>query len=324
MKHMKHGIVSITSAACIALWLGAATGAQAQQALGCLISPSRTADVGSPVIGVLQSIDVDRGDVVKRGQVLATLRADVERAQVGVARSHADAEADVLASQKANDFAQKKRERTEDLYRQNFISQQALDQAVSEAQVAEARLNQSLEQSRHSGKELGLASAQLAMRVIRSPIDGIVVERHLDVGERVDDRPIMKVATISPLRVEVVFPATMYGQVQPGTALTVKPDLVNLPPAQAVVSLVDRIIDPASNTFRARLELPNTDGRMPAGTRCKVQIAGAGTPAPAPAAPAAAAAPLPSAPIAPVATLSTTPAAAQGIALRATTAISIR
>lgn len=282
----------------LGLLIAAAAGSAAiAQPLGCLISPSRTADVGSPVVGVLQSIEVERGDIVKRGQVLATLRADVERAQVGLASSRAQAQAELLSAEKANEFAQKKRERTEDLFRQEFISRQALDQAVADAQVSEGRLNQTREQMRHSARELGLASAQLSMRVIKSPIDGVVIERHLDVGERVDERPIMKVATVSPLKVEVVLPASMYGQVQTGTSATVTPDLPSLPGAQALVSIVDRIIDPASNTFRARLDLPNEDGRMPAGTRCKVEFAGLATapagsnrPAAVPAAPGAAAA----------------------------------
>lgn len=240
--------------------------------LGCLIEPSRVADVGSPVLGVLQEVKVDRGDVVKKGQVLAVLRADIERAQLSVATSRAQAEAELQAAAKAYDFAQKKRDRTEDLFKKQFVSSQALDQAIAEAQVAEARLRQAREQTRHSKQEVGLASAQLEMRTIKSPIDGIVIDRYLDSGERVEDRPILKVATISPLRVEVVLPAALYGRVQPGVVATVKPDLASLPSVQGKVSLVDRVIDPASNTFRARLELPNADGALPAGLRCKAQF----------------------------------------------------
>lgn len=241
-------------------------------ALGCLIEPSRVADVGSPVVGVLEEVKVDRGDRVTKGQVLAILRADVERAQVGVAQSRARADADLRATLKAHEFAQKKRERTEDLFNKEFVSSQALDQAVAEAQVAEARLRQAREQTRHSGKELQLADAQLEQRTIRSPIDGIVIDRFRDNGERVEERPILKVATIDPLRVEVVLPAAYYGRVQPGLSATIQPDLASLPAVQATVSLVDRFIDPASNTFRARLDLPNPDGKVPAGLRCKLLL----------------------------------------------------
>jgi membrane fusion protein, heavy metal efflux system len=255
-----------------AILLALAPGLASANALGCLIEPSRVADVGSPVVGVLEEVKVERGDRVTKGQVVAILRADVERAQVGVAQSRARADADLHAALKAHEFAQKKRERTEDLFNKEFVSSQALDQAVAEAQVAEARLRQAREQTRHSGKELQLADAQLEQRTIRSPIDGIVVDRFRDNGERVEERPILRVATIDPLRVEVVLPAAYYGRVQPGLSATIQPDLVSLPAVRGTVSLVDHFIDPASNTFRARLDLPNPDGKVPAGLRCKLQF----------------------------------------------------
>jgi len=58
----------------------------------CLIEPQRVAEIGSQVIGVVESLLVERGDRVTKGQVIAVLRADVERAAVGVAQSRADAE----------------------------------------------------------------------------------------------------------------------------------------------------------------------------------------------------------------------------------------
>lgn len=252
--------------------LGIASGPAQANALGCLIEPSRVTDIGSPVLGVLKDVKVERGDVVTKGQVLAVLRADVEHAQVNAAASRAQSEADQLAAQKAYELALKKRDRTEDLYKKEFVSIQALEQATSEAQVAEARLAQAREQARYSSKELGLAAAQLALRTIKSPIDGIVIDRYLDDGERVEERPIVKIATIDPLRVEVVLPAMLYGRVQPGVRVTVQPDLPALPAVEGTVNLVDRVIDPASNTFRARIELPNPDSRVPAGLRCKAQF----------------------------------------------------
>ena len=71
-----------------------------------------------------------------------------------------------------------------------------------------------------------------------------------------------------------MLPATLYGRVLRGSPATVRPDLGSLGPLQGRVSLVDRVIDAASNTFRARLELPNPGGRVPAGLRCSVQFAG--------------------------------------------------
>src|SRR5688572_3167760 len=131
-------------------------GAWAAQSLGCLIEPDRIAEVGSPVIGVIESIHVERGDRVRRGQVLATLRADVERASVGVATTRAQAEADVRGAQANFEFMRDKQARAEDLVKKKFISQQALEQARTETAVAEQRLAQAREQQRVSQRELEL------------------------------------------------------------------------------------------------------------------------------------------------------------------------
>lgn len=258
--------------------------AHAADALGCLIEPSRQVDVGSAVAGVLKRVAVERGDSVRAGQVLAELRNDVERAQVDLARSHAQAKAEFDGAQKAYDFARKKQRRTDDLVRKEFLSRQALDQAVAEAEVAQARLDQAREQMRHAARELELAHAQLGNRTLRSPISGVVAERFRNEGERVEDKPVLRIATLDPLRVEMVLPASLWGRVQRGTPATVRAELPQLPPLVGQVATIDRLIDPASNTFRARLDVPNPAGRVPAGLRCTVAFPGAaGDPARSPA-----------------------------------------
>jgi len=256
--------------ACLAALLGAASGWAASAPLGCLIEPFRVTEVGSPVVGVIESVKVERGDRVAKGSVIAVLRADVERAAVGVASTRANVIAEVQAAQANYDLARQKLGRARELRRQNFISEQALEQARAEAQVAEQKLKQTQEQRNIWARELQLAEAQLEMRTIRSPADGIVVERYMSGGERVEEKPIVRIATIDPLRVEIVLPAAQYGTISVGALLTVIPDLPQAKPLQAKVVLVDTVVDGPSNTFRVRLELPNPNYELPAGVRCKV------------------------------------------------------
>lgn len=267
--------MTIRSAARIgfaALITAASTWASGVQPLGCLIEPSRVVDVGSPVIGLVESVKVERGDRVVKGQVVAMLRADVERAAVGVAASRAKVSAEIQAAQSNYELARQKLARAQDLVSKKFISDQALEQARADAEVAEQRLAQAKDQRRTLGNELHLAEAQLELRTIRSPADGVIVERYMSGGERVEEKPIVRVATVNPLRVEVVVPASLYGTIRVGSVLTVTPELPNAKPRQAKVVLVDSIIDGPSNTFRFRLELPNLDYALPAGPRCKVDI----------------------------------------------------
>jgi RND family efflux transporter MFP subunit len=250
--------------------LGAAM-AQAEP-LGCLIQPYQEADIGSQVVGVLDRVLVDRGDFVKKGQPVAQLNSDVERAAVQGAKLRAEATADLRAAASSHEFAQKKKIRTEDLYEKHFVSQQATDQAVTEAQVAEMRLRQAREAQHLAQQELTLAQAHLSQRTIRSPLNGVVVEKYLSEGERVEEKPVVKVATIDPLRVEVIVPASKFTRIKLGMSANVKPEAADAEVRSAKVIVVDKVIDAASNSFRVRLELPNPNLALPPGSRCKVDF----------------------------------------------------
>jgi RND family efflux transporter MFP subunit len=284
----------------LALLAGASLPALAQQPLGCLIEPDHAADVGSQLVGVIEAMHVERGQLVRRGQVIATLRADVERAVLGVAKSRAEATADIQAAAAGAAFARSRMARAKDLLSKQFISDQGYDQIRTESEVAEQKLAQAQEQHRLAQREFELAKSQLEMRTVRSPLDGIIVERYMAPGERVEDKPIARVAVVDPLRVQVVAPSTLYGQVRADATASIVPELNGATPRTARVILVDKMLDAASNTFRITLALPNPGNALPAGLRCRADFglggatkaAGGGKPAPAPAAkPAPAATP---------------------------------
>lgn len=254
------------------------SGAQAEP-MGCLIQPFQEAEVGAQVVGIIDRVMVERGDLVKKGQPVALLNSDVERAAMAAAKLRAEATSELQAAASNHDFAQKKKVRTQDLYRQNFVSQQVRDQASTEADVAEMRLKQAREQMRQAQQEYALALAQLNQRTIRSPLSGVVVERYLHEGERVEEKPIVKVASVDPLRVEVIVPATHFNKIKQGMSASVKPEMADVELRTGKVVVVDRVIDAASNSFRVRLELPNPENELPPGLRCKVEFDGLSAPA---------------------------------------------
>ena len=247
----------------------------APQPLGCLIEPYQVAEVGSPVIGVIATLHVERGDSVRRGQPLATLRADVERAAVNVAASRAHTSAEVSAAAANAALARQKLTRAEDLVARQFLAPQALDQARAEASIADERLAQAKEARHTAVREFELAQAQLGLRTIRAPSDGVIADRYAAVGERVEEKPVFRVAMVDPLRVEVVLPAPLFGSVKPGATIMVTPEFPGAAPREARVTLVDKLVDGVSNTFRLRLSLPNPGGRLPAGLRCKADLGAA-------------------------------------------------
>ena len=247
------------------------------KAVGCLIEPDRIADVGSQVVGVVQQLHVERGDNVAANQTLVTLRGDIERANVTVADTRSRVDAEILAAKASLELAEQKVRRAEALVGQNFVSPQAVDQARGEAEVARQKLKQVDSQQQIWIQERKVAEAQLAMRTVRSPFAGVVVERFVNQGERVEERPMLRVAVINPLRVELLVPSALFGRLAKGDAVPVLPELPGAETVTATVRHVDRVLDAASNSFRVRLSLPNPNNKMPAGLRCKAQVPGADT-----------------------------------------------
>jgi RND family efflux transporter MFP subunit len=284
MNNRKYLLQSAALAAALTC-MGMPCAFSAPQSLRCVIEPDRAADVGSPVIGIIESIAVERGDFVREGQVLARLSAGVERASVDAAQVRAQAEADVRAAQANYEYLQEKQVRSEGLVEKNFISKQALDQVRAEASVAEQKLAQAREQQRIAKHELQLARAQLGQRSIRAPFDGIVADRYVTAGERVEEKPMFRIAKVDPLRVEIIVPVALFGTIRNGMIAKVTPDLPNIGAVDARVVLVDRLVDAASNTFRVRAELPNADGAIASGLRCKAVLVDAGEAVPPPAVP---------------------------------------
>lgn len=278
-----------TALAALLTLLGSAAqpaAAAGSRALDCMIQPHLVVQVGSGVPGLIESIAVDRGDRVERGQALVQLVARVERAALAVARERAAQQGEVAVARSSRELAERELERARELHAQNFVSQTYLDKARAEARVAGGRNESAQERRSLAAREVELAAAQLAQRTIRSPIDGVVIERFMAPGEFVDQKPMLRIAAVDPLRVDVLVPASAFGQIAPGQRASVVPELLSRSAHEAVVRTVDRVVDAATNTFRVRLELPNPGAALPAGLRCKVDL---GLQLPDPAAAAAAA-----------------------------------
>lgn len=246
--------------------------AQASPLLACVIQPIRTADIGTQVAGVVAGIEVERGDRVSKGQVLIRMRAEVEQATISAAHTRASSEAEWRAAMAGEQLARQKLQRQHTLAAQSFVSDQAVELAESEYRVARERVAMARDQRTVAAREAGSAAAQLSLRVLRAPFDGVITERHANPGERFEEKPLLRIADISRLRVDVIASTALFGRVQPGQAFTITPELPGTAPRTAKVVQIDQVLDPASNTFRLRLEMDNQDAGLPAGLRCRAQI----------------------------------------------------
>jgi RND family efflux transporter MFP subunit len=240
----------------------------------CFIEPSVVVKVGSDTPGVVDTVLVDRGDFVSKGQVIATLNAEVEHATMELARSRAELEATIELKRANYQFALRVYKRTSDLYKDGLIPQQDMDKAQTNLSMTQRELEEALEKKKIAALEFKQAQKALERKTIISPINGIVVERYLSPGERVEQQPIMKLAQLNPLHVEVIAPLSMIGSVKTGDKVEVTPEQPVRGSYMGRVQIVDRVVDAASGTFGIRIELANPKYAVPAGIRCTVRFLG--------------------------------------------------
>jgi RND family efflux transporter MFP subunit len=240
--------------------------------MDCVIEPNTVVDLSSAVDGVVQKIEVDRGDLVEAGQVVARLDSGVEQAALDYARARAEASSELQAEQVNMNFAARRKGRLETLYQQKVLSSDQMDETATEAELRQIQVQQAQENKRLAELDMRQANEILKRHLIRSPIRGVVVQRYLSPGESVEDKPIMRLAEIDPLRAEVIIPVAYFGAVKAGQRAVLVPEAPKDKQYPAVVSVVDRVADAASGTYRARLSLPNPDYDLPSGLRCTVKF----------------------------------------------------
>lgn len=239
----------------------------------CLLEPRLKIKLATPVSGVLRQVLADRGDVVRKDQVVAELESAVDQALLDLAKAKAESDATVKARESRLVFLTKKRERTTSLMAKGAASAAALDEIESDFGVASQDLREAQANLRIAQLEVLRAEEVLKLRSVRSPIDGVVAERNLLGGEYAyDQAPIMTIAQINPLNVEVFVPIALYGTIKVGMEATVTGEAPVGGRYTAKVEVIDPLIDARSGTFGIRLLLPNPDNKIPAGLRCKVEF----------------------------------------------------
>jgi len=242
----------------------------------CLIEPYRTIVVRSPVTGVIGKLFVARGSRVKEGEPLVQLDSTVESAAADLALFKSQMNGAVQSAEGRSRHAESKLRRKSDLAASNYASEQDRDDADAEAAVAQAELLAAREARHLASLEHAYAAAQLGLRLIRSPINGVVTDQAMNVGELAQPADgntyILKLAQIDLLRVRVIVPLAYYPRIKLGQHADVVPEKPLQSHLAATVTVVDKVIDAASGTFQVRMDLPNPNGALPGGVRCMAKL----------------------------------------------------
>ncbi|MBI4518215.1 MAG: efflux RND transporter periplasmic adaptor subunit [Deltaproteobacteria bacterium] len=215
-----------------------------------------SAEVGGTVAEVL----VDFGDRIARDALLlhldsreAALRADVARAALAQAAA-------------ACEQARTAHKRATAMHRQQVISEQEFDRAVSEWRMAEANRDA-------AAKQLALAEKHLADTALRSPVTGFVAARHVAVGQYVTAyAPVMELVVVDPLKLRLDVPERFAAAMREGLSATVELEAFPGEQFAATVTRVGATLDGATRTLPVESTVANPDARLKPGQFAKARI----------------------------------------------------
>ena len=219
--------------------------------------------VSAPVAGMVTSLSVARGDRVNSGQPLVTLESP---SFVSLQRDYLQAFAhDVLAAQQLK--------RNTELFQGNAVPLRVLETSQAEARQASIAVSERKQMLRLSGlsdaaiSRLASETAITATLSVASPQPATAVEIVVSPGQRVEQSaPLVKLARLSPLWVEIAIPAMSVRAIRPGARVEIDGYVT---PGKVV--LVSETTDVATQTILVRAEVPNT-GELRPGQTAAVRI----------------------------------------------------
>lgn len=235
----------------------------------CLVKPKQVVQLGSSVFGVLAELRVDRADVVAKGQIIGKLDTSVEEAQMALDNFRAQNMAPLRAAQADLAWNQRELDRRQKLANNMWSKVNDVDEARTKVAQDEIAIDKAEDDRKTAQLEAARSQAQYNLKLIRSPLDGIVTEIKLQPGEFIyETTPVVTLAQVDPLIVDLVLPSKRYGTVKVGDVVDLRLETPVDSTVQSKIEIIDPVIDAASDTFRVRLMLTNPGNKIPAGIRC--------------------------------------------------------
>jgi membrane fusion protein (multidrug efflux system) len=215
--------------------------------------------------GYLASFNVDIGDHVKTGQLLATIASPEVDQQLLEARARLEEGRANLA------LAATRLKRFKDMYKTSVATDQELDdaQAVYNTQLATLRVSEAVVSR--------LETEQSYQKVV-APFDGVVSKRNVDLGSLITAGSGSNVSSLfelqqpSTMKVFIDVPQSWASSITAGTSASVEFSELPNETFQAKVVRTSGALDPSTRTLLTELHLPNTDGRLIPGMYAQVKL----------------------------------------------------
>lgn len=257
--------------------------------------PFQEVELHAKVAGYIRQINVDIGDKVKAGQVLATLdipelNAQVQGADAGVRQSQEQitrAKSEVHRAQanyEAIHSAASRLKQASDA-RPGLIAEQELEDAQAKDRVAAAQVDSARSALSATEQQLGVSqadrehySALAGYSRIIAPFAGVVTWRYADTGSLIQagtsnasSMPVVKLAQVNILRLRLPVPETLAAFVRSGDTATIQVQAINKT-FPGTVSRSTASLDSSTRTLQVEIDVPNTDGSLTPGMYANVTL----------------------------------------------------
>lgn len=210
--------------------------------------------------GLVETVPVSAGDTVRKGQVLVVISS----------QSLADQRSELLAAQKRLGLARTTYEREKKLWEERVSAKQdylQAQQAMQEAEIA-------VQSARQKLTALGgnASSGNLTRYEVRSPIDGVITEKQVAVGQVVsENNTIFVVADLSTVWAEMTVYTRDLPTIRTGQQVTVKATAFEAE-MTGTISYIGSLVGDQAKTTTARVVLPNPDGLWRPGLPVNIEV----------------------------------------------------
>jgi HlyD family secretion protein len=245
-----------------------------EQRLSGVVQARNQVIIYPEIAGHIEAVFVDNGDQVSRGQPLARINPRQFQEQVRQAEAALRVQ-EAIVSQARAELRQLEAEltRTEQLAEREFTSPIELERQRAAVQGARAELERAQAVADQAQSSIRERREALSQTVVRSPIDGRVGRRSVEVGTRVDGSSSMfVVGDLSQMQVRVTLTEGMLSFIETGQRVVLRSERLGDGGLQATITRISPFLEEGSFTTEARIDVQNPGGILAPGMYVDVDV----------------------------------------------------
>lgn len=248
------------------------------------LQPYRSIEISAVESGVIQEILVEEGQKVAADQALLKLDLDIVEARLAIAAAQAGNKGAILAAESEFELNKDRHEKLTSLKGKGVSNEFEIQRQFATMKASEGALITAREQKTVYGLQVDQIQAEVERRILRSPIDGIVVDIVKDIAEAVSaldagrDEYLVRVVMIDQLKATAHIPEKLAMPLKIGDRMKLRtgesesegPDDSRL--VEGTIEFVSPVTDSTSQTVRIRLKVENTDHSIRGGSAAQLLV----------------------------------------------------